>query len=293
MLHTTKAGHAARKTHAHQQPHERLQDEGNDDGNNRGDEEYAPQIKQGDDHAKAQSRGWQLHAAPERSAARGAFKGLERMATARYDSSRIYHVAAYNEIANVHNGRCIGQRMNPPGRVLALDLGKKRIGLAISDGLGLTAQGLPTLERRNKRTDLAALAALIKKSRSYLIIDGQSSAYERRRGTPIGAGCGNSPARWKSIPAFQFRMWDERLTTRGGHTRFAPERHQNREARRRHGPALGRNPAAELPGFGHLSRGIRGLRFLRRLAAAGAGRGLAAGYVAYRLSQPVFGLRRG
>ncbi len=52
--------------------------------------------------------------------------------------------------------------MKPPGRVLALDLGKKRIGLAISDGLGITAQGLPTLERRNKRTDLAALATLIK-----------------------------------------------------------------------------------------------------------------------------------
>jgi putative transcription antitermination factor YqgF len=51
--------------------------------------------------------------------------------------------------------------MNPLGRVLALDLGKKRIGLAISDGLGITAQGLDTLARINKRTDLAILAKLI------------------------------------------------------------------------------------------------------------------------------------
>ena len=52
--------------------------------------------------------------------------------------------------------------MNPLGRILALDLGKKRIGLAISDELGITAQGLATLARRNKRTDLAALANLIR-----------------------------------------------------------------------------------------------------------------------------------
>ena len=43
------------------------------------------------------------------------------------------------------------------GRILALDLGKKRIGLALSDPLGITAQGLPTLQRTNIREDLAAL----------------------------------------------------------------------------------------------------------------------------------------
>jgi putative Holliday junction resolvase len=34
-----------------------------------------------------------------------------------------------------------------PGRVLAVDLGTRRIGLAVSDPLGLTAQGLPSLRR--------------------------------------------------------------------------------------------------------------------------------------------------
>jgi putative Holliday junction resolvase len=46
------------------------------------------------------------------------------------------------------------------GRVLALDLGKKRIGLAISDELGLTAQGLETLERQGRRDDIEALRRL-------------------------------------------------------------------------------------------------------------------------------------
>ena len=49
-------------------------------------------------------------------------------------------------------------QMMAHGRILALDLGKKRIGMAISDELGITAQGIPTLERRNKRMDFAALA---------------------------------------------------------------------------------------------------------------------------------------
>ncbi len=34
---------------------------------------------------------------------------------------------------------------NRPPRILALDFGSKTIGLAVSDELGLTAQGLPTL----------------------------------------------------------------------------------------------------------------------------------------------------
>ena len=46
-------------------------------------------------------------------------------------------------------------------RYLGLDLGDKRIGIAISDELGITAQGLPTLERRNLQTDMDALQALV------------------------------------------------------------------------------------------------------------------------------------
>ena len=50
--------------------------------------------------------------------------------------------------------------MNTARRTLALDLGKKRIGLAISDELGLTAQGLDTLERKGRREDIEALRKL-------------------------------------------------------------------------------------------------------------------------------------
>ncbi len=53
--------------------------------------------------------------------------------------------------------------VEPPsiGRVLALDVGSKRIGVAVSDPLGITAQGLETIQRQNKRRDLEALGQLL------------------------------------------------------------------------------------------------------------------------------------
>ena len=48
-----------------------------------------------------------------------------------------------------------------PARIMALDVGSRRIGVAVSDPLGITAQGLDTIQRRNKRRDLEALRRLL------------------------------------------------------------------------------------------------------------------------------------
>jgi putative Holliday junction resolvase len=98
------------------------------------------------------------------------------------------------------------------GRVLALDVGKKRIGLALSDPLGITAQGLPTLERTNIREDLAALERLVKQNEVTLLLIGQplhmsgresrQSEYTRDFGERLGERTG-----------VEVRFWDERLTT--------------------------------------------------------------------------------
>jgi len=55
-------------------------------------------------------------------------------------------------------------KRNPdqPPRILALDFGSKTIGLAVTDELGFTAQGLPTLRRSNKRNDLDHLRRAIR-----------------------------------------------------------------------------------------------------------------------------------
>jgi len=49
-------------------------------------------------------------------------------------------------------------REPPEGRILGIDLGEKRIGLSVSDPLGLTAQGLPTLEAHSEKEALAGIA---------------------------------------------------------------------------------------------------------------------------------------
>src|ERR1700733_7932395 len=79
--------------------------------------------------------------------------------------TRIYHGRSYNEI---------GSRGMPPptSRILALDLGKRRIGLAISDPLGITAQGLPNLVRTRKREDLEAIGQLAREREAGLILMG-------------------------------------------------------------------------------------------------------------------------
>jgi putative Holliday junction resolvase len=98
------------------------------------------------------------------------------------------------------------------GRVLALDVGKRRIGLAISDPLGITAQGLETLHRTTIREDLARLAALARKHSVILWLvglplhlsgdEGRQAEYVREFGDRLAERTG--------IPV-EYR--DERLTT--------------------------------------------------------------------------------
>ena len=98
------------------------------------------------------------------------------------------------------------------GRVLALDLGRKRIGLAISDELGITAQGLETLHRTNMREDLARLAELIASRGVTRIVLGNPLHMSGREGRQ---------SEWvkqfaERLAAFTTRpvaLWDERLTS--------------------------------------------------------------------------------
>jgi putative holliday junction resolvase len=102
--------------------------------------------------------------------------------------------------------------VTPKARVLALDLGKRRIGLAISDGLGLMAHGLETLERTRTVEDVERLAELASARDVQLFLIGnpvhmsgaESKGSERARefGRKLTARTG--------IPV---SYWDERLTS--------------------------------------------------------------------------------
>jgi putative pre-16S rRNA nuclease len=97
-------------------------------------------------------------------------------------------------------------------RVLALDLGKRRIGLALSDELGLTAQGLPTLERTNIREDLARLSQLAAEKNVSLILIGNPMHMSGQEGRQA-EHAREFGARLKTATGLPVEFWDERLTT--------------------------------------------------------------------------------
>lgn len=97
-------------------------------------------------------------------------------------------------------------------RILALDLGKKRIGLAISDELGLTAQGLPTIQRKNTRADLAALARLVQERAVDRILIGNPLHMSGDSGLQASAARHFADLVSRSVTK-DVQLWDERLTT--------------------------------------------------------------------------------
>lgn len=98
------------------------------------------------------------------------------------------------------------------GRVLALDVGKKRIGLAVSDELGITAQGIETLERTRIREDLAKLKEIAANWNIHRVLVGRplhmsgaesaQSEYTREFAERVSTHLG--------LPVI---FWDERLTS--------------------------------------------------------------------------------
>ena len=98
------------------------------------------------------------------------------------------------------------------GRILALDLGKRRIGLAVSDELGLTAQGLPTLVRKNKLHDLEVLSRVVSEYQVGRVVVGNpiQLSGDAGRQSQEAERFAATLARHLGI---EVTLWDERLTT--------------------------------------------------------------------------------
>ena len=96
--------------------------------------------------------------------------------------------------------------------MLGLDVGHKRIGMAVSDLLGITAQGIDTLQRRNKRTDFQQLAKVIRNYQVSEIVVGlplRLSGANSAQTVKVEEFADELRARF-SLPV---HMWDERLTS--------------------------------------------------------------------------------
>jgi putative Holliday junction resolvase len=97
-------------------------------------------------------------------------------------------------------------------RILALDVGEKRIGLAVSDPLGITAQGLEVLSRRDPQTDLARLVEVARKWGVQEIVLGLPRHLDGRPGQAVPEIL-ELARQLKEALGVQVVTVDERLTT--------------------------------------------------------------------------------
>lgn len=118
-----------------------------------------------------------------------------------------------------------------PPRYLALDVGSKRIGVAVSDELGLTAQPVMTLERRrNTREDLRSLARLARRYGVAGIVVGNPLHLSGEQ-SPRAARTQAFAAELGDLAGVPIHMWDERLTTQEAHQILYEAGHARQEHR--------------------------------------------------------------
>jgi putative Holliday junction resolvase len=104
--------------------------------------------------------------------------------------------------------------VSPPvhPRILGLDVGLKTIGVAVSDPLGITAQGLETIRRQNKRVDFERLEKVIREYKVAEIVIG----YPLRLSGAEGTQAEKMQSLARTIHErfhLPVHLWDERLTS--------------------------------------------------------------------------------
>ncbi|MDP4145394.1 MAG: Holliday junction resolvase RuvX [Bacillota bacterium] len=101
-------------------------------------------------------------------------------------------------------------------RILGLDIGDKTIGVAISDPLGLTAQGVTTIKRIGKAKDIEELRKIISQYEVDTIVSGLPKNMNGTIG-PQGEKVLKFCEEIKNNFDIPLIMWDERLTTVAAH----------------------------------------------------------------------------
>ena len=100
----------------------------------------------------------------------------------------------------------------PTGRILAIDYGRRRIGLAVSDELHLTAQPLATLTRTNRRADQRRLRDVVREQRVTHIVIGHPLRLDGSAG-PMAEEAARFAARLARELRLPVELVDERLTS--------------------------------------------------------------------------------
>ena len=98
-------------------------------------------------------------------------------------------------------------------RYMSLDIGDATIGVAVSDLLGLTAQGVETIRRRDLSDDLNRLEVLIQEYEADALVAGlpkHMNGQEGERCALVRAFMADAAERF---PMMEIHYWDERLST--------------------------------------------------------------------------------
>jgi len=99
---------------------------------------------------------------------------------------------------------------------MGLDVGDRRIGVAVSDEMGSTAQPVLTLVRTNRRQDLKSLSRLIRKYGCSAVVVG-NPMYMSGDLSPQAIKAQDFARIVGEDTGLPIHLWDERLTTTEAH----------------------------------------------------------------------------
>ena len=98
-------------------------------------------------------------------------------------------------------------------RALALDIGDKTIGVAASDLLGLTAQGVETIRRTSNKDDLKRLGELVAQYEATTFVIGLPKNMDGTEGERCEGVRKFAEKICAAFPQVEQVFWDERLST--------------------------------------------------------------------------------
>jgi putative holliday junction resolvase len=116
-------------------------------------------------------------------------------------------------------------------RVAGFDVGDRRIGVAVSDPLGFTAQPLFTLHRTNRRADMKAVGRVIRKHEVGEAVVG-NPLYMSGDQSPQAAKAHAFADDLRAEFGIVVHLWDERLTTTEAHRHLDLGGHAGRRERK-------------------------------------------------------------
>jgi len=125
-----------------------------------------------------------------------------------------------------------GEERPAVARYLGLDVGNKRIGVAVTDELGLTAQPVMTLERRrSRREDLRSLGRLARRFGVVGIVVG-NPLHASGEVSPQAEKTQAFAAELGQLTGLHIHLWDERLTSHQAHEILYEAGHRRQEHRK-------------------------------------------------------------